>query len=333
MTGEKLVASAPGKVILFGEHFVVKGVPAIAFAVNLRATVTLETRDGKGCVELFSKKFGALTYCVEKGVIRDNDKLSPYLQIISDFLGVEKKLENKDLTITLESTIPPGSGLGSSAATSVALAAALMMFSRNEITKDELIKWSMTTEKIFHGNPSGIDVLVSIEGGYVEFENLNSYRKISPKYESDIEYLLVDTGIPRNTREAVLKVLEKYERYTSIFKKIYEAAREISRESIRLLNKGDYKGIGELMNINHGLLSSIGVSFKEAESIIYTARKNGALGAKITGAGLGGTVIILVEKKDTKKIIESIKKTNSKANIIRITHEQKGVLIGKQKLT
>ncbi len=293
-----ITTSAPAKVILFGEHFVVKGVPAIVSAIKFRATVRLKP-SGRECIRIASKQMGGDALCGDK-IIKGKDELKPYFNIVEKW-GVKGGVD-----IEIDSNIPVGAGLGSSAATSVALAGALVYSKLKSFDHKKIYELAMVGERAFHGNPSGVDPLVSLKGGMLIFRNRKDYDRIEARMPDDIRLVLVDTGVKRKTRDAVEKVLMRYERHYDIMKHVYEAAESLVMEAKKALEKGDYVNVGELMMINQGLLNSIGVSFPEAEKIIDLAVKAGALGAKITGAGLGGMVLILSEEYRIKKIIHAL---------------------------
>jgi len=315
-------ASAPGKVILFGEHFVVRGKPAIVSALSLRAHVSvLRDRSLNGCIRILSREYGGFTFCREEDA-KASTHLAPYYQLARS-LGIEG-----DCEVRIESEIPPGSGLGSSASTSVALTAAALKARGLELCGRELIEKAMLGERAFHGKPSGIDVVAAVEGGFVLFYSLDRYHKLTSRVGiDDVVFLIVDTGVPRRTRDAVLGVLERYERHPGLFKKVYDAAEELVMEAVSCLKRGDYVCLGELMLANHGLLSSIGVSFLEAEKVVHTARMHGALGGKITGAGMGGSVVLIVEASKEERVRREVLKEVPGARVFRALPESRGVSV------
>jgi mevalonate kinase len=307
--------SAPGKIILFGEHFVVKGKPALASAINLRARVEVELSDE--CIKIFSKNIGFYEKCGEKERGNAIEKLRPYMVLLDE-------VKDRGINVTIDSSIPVGAGLGSSAATSVALSACLHRIEGKRLDKQSIYAHAMKAERVFHAKPSGIDPLVSVEGGLILFYDPKKYVRISASLPKDVSFVLVDTGIPRSTGEAVLGVLSRYERNPRVMKMLYDTAEVLIEEVLDSIKEGDASKIGELMLINQGMLNSLGVSFPEAELIINTAVKYGAMGGRITGAGLGGFVLLLVEDNRLDRIREKLSEIGFGKHII-VSYENIGV--------
>ncbi len=315
-----IVADAPGKIILFGEHFVVKGVPALAMAINLRARVVFNITNNN-CLVLDSRIIGRYELCGHSERIeRKGDLLKPYLTIIDN----EYNRHHNGLYIVIDSQIPIGAGLGSSGATSIALSGGIVFLNKGCVDKTTVYGLAMKAESIFHSKPSGIDPRTSLEGGLILYRDQKRFDKLSYRIPSDIDFLIVNSGIPRKTSLAVTKVLNRYERQKKIMQKIYEAAEELIIEALNTLKHGDYTALGELMLINQGLLNAIGVSYPVGEKIIKMAIDSGALGAKITGAGLGGYILILVEKEKEKKVAKKIEEEGFK-DIIKVNYDHRGL--------
>lgn len=316
------VPSVPGKVILLGEHFVVKGIPALAMAINLRARAraSLDKSVGEDCIRIKTMGLGIDLLC---GEAQPTPGPAAYAAI------ARKTGIRGGVSIDIESSIPPGAGLGSSAATSSSVAAAsLLLVEGRPPGLDRVLEAAMVGERIFHGKPSGLDVVVGLVGGIVVFENINSYEKIrapSSIYKEAV-FIIANTRVPRRTSEAVARVLQRYERRKRIMASIYSSARVLVEEALEQLTRGKIDALGELMDIAHGLLSAIGVSFPEAESIIYEARKKDALGAKITGAGLGGGVLILARRKDFQELVEVLKTNPLVSKMVIVSVEDKGIV-------
>jgi len=304
-----VVSKAPGKTIWFGEHFVVLGNPAIVSSINLYTRVYIRDISGKHFV-ITSKNLN-ITYD-GKG---DPGKLLPYVRIVEIFRDMGYY---RPFYAEINSRIPVSSGMGSSASTAVAFAAGLAKYYGLELGLDKISKIAYEAEKIVHGKPSGIDNTIATYGGFLYYKK-GLFRRIRVRWPPDYLLLIADTGIERSTRIAVEKVLDRYRKRTRIMRKIYEAAKELVEEALKALRKKDMSSLGELMNINHGLLVSIGVTIPEIESIVQNSLKYGALGAKITGAGLGGSVMILVENKKKDRIISRIKDYASRIYTVKPT--------------
>ncbi|WP_440059757.1 mevalonate kinase [Thermogladius sp. 4427co] len=275
---------APGKILLFGEHFVVKGKPAIGMAVSVYAKTCVSK--GVGIVE--SGQLGILVDLSSR-VVNDRG-----VHKIIEELSKRGILKN-NFHAVIESQIPIGSGMGSSAAVSSALAHALTVFSGFEPSKELVWEVSFEAEKIYHVNPSGIDNTLSVYGGIILYKD-KSFRRLEIKWPEDIYIVVVDSRIKRSTGQVVADVLSRYEKYPTIYSRIYEAGEAIVTEALKALETGDFVRLGELMDINHGLLASISVSSSAIDRIVWSIREAGALGVKVSGAGRGGIVIALVEE-------------------------------------
>jgi len=315
-------ASAPAKAILFGEHFVVKGYPAIAIALDVRAYVHVRETD-KEYIKVRSIDLEEeLIMSLDGNIIKNSSNLRPYVEV---FEALSEYTRPKPAYVEIKSNIPVAAGLGSSASIAVALTAAYSKFLGIDLDLSEISSIAFKAEKIVHGKPSGIDNSIATYGGGIVFERGRVREKINVEKLRDAIVIVANSGIERSTRTAVLRVLELYEKYPSILKHIYDASKTIIEEALEYIKKGMIKELGELMNINHGLLSAIGVSIAELEDLVYTARKAGALGAKITGAGLGGCIIALTTSKEAEKVEKALK---SKAEwVLRAPISIRGVRI------
>ncbi len=296
----KICCKAPGKIIWFGEHFVVKGIPAVASSVDLYVRTYVEPcKDGK--IRFWSKS-------LEKGFVygekEPDEELLPFKRILD--LISERYGSLPNMKITIDSDIPISYGLGSSAASSISFAAAVLKYIGVEPMPELVKELSMEAEKIVHGKPSGIDTAISLHGSFIYYLGPHDIRPLNARWNEEYTLLVIGTGITRSTGLVVKKVLERYERFPNIMNKIYEAASEISATAKTLMINGEWDRVGELMNINHGLLVSIGVAIPETERIIHNSLRLGALGAKISGAGMGGIVIVLLRKKNRDTIINGV---------------------------
>ena len=291
--------SAPGKVILFGEHFVVKGSPAIAGSIGLRVTVEAKEKTGWPLL-IVSRSLG-----MEARVDRNLKLRTGHPEIFAPFKRIleiiSQHVELKPAYIVITSQIPIAAGLGSSAASAAAFARAYMEVLGIKPDKNLLLEISYEAEKVVHGKPSGIDNTIVVEGGVIMYEKGKGYRRINVDMR-DAMLVIADTGVKRNTGRIVQAVLERYDRHPRLFESLYGTAAILVDEARQALEQGDVEKLGELMDINQGLLYSIGVSSMEIEQILHAARRAGALGAKLTGAGRGGSVIALSYMKDAELV-------------------------------
>ncbi|MFN4045721.1 MAG: mevalonate kinase, partial [Acidilobaceae archaeon] len=296
-------ASAPGKIILFGEHFVVKGYRAIATSTSLRARVSVEEAGEPGIViesENFNIK-GYLNLNLEGNVPRE---LLVYVEIL-------RALRERGFSLIphrarVKSHMPISAGLGSSASTSVAYALAYTALHGDPLKGRDLLEVSLEGEKVAHGRPSGIDNTIAALGGTIVYRRGEEPLKVEANIPGGYAFLIVDTGVKRSTRDAVEYALRVAESFWEIASLIYEAADRIVGEALKALKTGDMKTLGSLMYVNHGLLNAIGVSHGKLDAIVDEARKHGALGAKLTGAGWGGCAIILAAETAVGDLAEKI---------------------------
>ncbi len=321
---EAVRASAPGKVILFGEHFVVKGKPAIAIALSPRIYVTVKSSgDVSDRIVIISKNTGyelvldtsSLRILESKGNLHQLKRILEELKKLSGYL--------KSAFIEIRSEIPVAAGLGSSASLAVAFTAAYSTYIGLSLSREEISRIAFEAEKIVHGKPSGIDNTIATYGGAILYKG-GRFSQLKVGNIRDY-FIIADTGVPRSTREAVLKVLGLYDKYSRILEHVYLAAEKIVEEAKIALEKADTVMLGELMNINHGLLSAIGVSGLELEQLVHTARRSGALGSKITGAGIGGAIIALASRENVDKVYNALSRYAK--NIIKASIDWEGVRI------
>jgi mevalonate kinase len=300
---------APGKVILFGEHFVVKGKPAIGVAVNVYAKACAGV--GQGVVE--SRQLGLLLD-LESGRVLDKGLLRVY-QELSSRIGLAK-----DFHVIIDSEIPIAAGMGSSAAVAVSTAHALATLKGVEPDKKLIWEVSFEAEKIYHVKPSGVDNTLSTYGGVLFYQG-GEFKRVEVKWPDDIYMVIVDSGVKRSTGQVVEDVLRRYEKYYRIMSGIYDAAGVLVEEALKALERGDFTRLGELMDINHGLLVSLGVSTPLLDSLLWTVREAGALGAKICGAGRGGVIVAVVDEVRLPKVLDKISRQGLKPIVARIDSE------------
>ncbi len=311
-------ASAPAKVILVGEHFVVHGEPAIVLAIDKRARVTVERRSDRK-IFIRSEEMGISGF-FEKGKFYPKNggeeagrKLEPIYAVARDI--TQKCGVDVGINISIRSSIPIAAGLGSSAAVSVASAAALYSLFNSDKSKDNIFQAAFEAEKSIHGTPSGVDPAISTYGGILWYRKGEDIQRL--KIDVDLPMVIGNTRKDRSTGELVAKVNNLRRRYPLIIGKVIKAGGEIVKRTVKALTEGDLKTVGELMNINHELLCALGVSSEELEKLVHAARNAGALGAKLTGAGGGGCMIALVSPEKLGDVAEAIEKAGGEALITR----------------
>jgi len=294
-----ITCSAPGKIFLFGEHAVVYGKTAIACAIDLRAYVTVEDSSS---VQIKSPG----------GNIDLNPRKHPYIYAVVEIF---KELTTvSGVCIDIRSDIPIGSGLGSSAAVTIATIKALDTFYGTNLSLDEIAQMGHRVETEVQGRASPTDTFVSTFGGMVQIPD----KKKLGFY--DMLIVIGNTGKFSSTRKIVSNVAALKERHPVVIGQIMDTISAISETGVEFIREGDFHTVGELMNINQGLLDSIGVGSKELSELVYASRKAGALGSKITGAGGGGCMIALCEHKNLSRVAHSIKRAGGDSFICRTSN-------------
>jgi mevalonate kinase len=304
----KVTAAAPGKTILVGEHFVVYGEAAVVMAINRHVQVTVEGRKDRSLYIAsdlgFSGTFVEDKYTAETGDVRGGTILEPIK--ISAQTVLKAFEENRGLNIAVHSAIPMAVGLGSSGALAVATVAAVGKFLGSDLSEEEIVSLSTEAEKAVHINPSGIDQAISTYGGVIVYKKKEGITRL--KTTSDIPLVIGNTGIQRNTGTLVDGVRMKRKQFPEIMNLMNAAANHVSRQFIDALKRDALNRLGEIMDINQGLLMAIGVSHEALERLVYAARANGALGAKLTGAGGGGCMIALATLDGRERVSEAIRR-------------------------
>ncbi len=296
---------APGKIILSGEHAVVYDCPAIAATLDRGVRIAVQSRKlhQKGPV----LKASGLGF---SGLVRpDPDGEGP--EVLRRALAKLIELYGDricDLELMADSAIPAGRGLGSSAALSVAMVRGLHRFFEESVSTELVAELALALEKIFHGNPSGIDHTVISQGGLIWYKKESScyiVEKIIPKRA--MHFAVGLTGPHGGTLQAVQALRSRASRHEGLYQYIFTGISQIATEMRVAISEGKLAAVGELMNLNQGYLNALLVSTPELEKLCTLAREKGALGAKLTGAGGGGAVIALVDD-DAKPIVDAFTK-------------------------
>ncbi|NLI61983.1 MAG: mevalonate kinase [Methanosarcinaceae archaeon] len=301
-----ITCSAPGKIFLFGEHSVVYGKAAIACAIDKRVSATLVP-----CSSVKIKIAGQY-----KPV---NPKKNPY--VAGAIYEMNKIAELPGFCIDINSELPSGAGLGSSSAVTVATIKSLDVLADTKLSLKEIAEMSHKIETNVQGKASPTDTFVSTFGGSVKIP-----EKVHIDF-FDAKIVIGNTGKFASTTNLVSDVYELMSKHPDSVNCIMDAMDRVSRDGEIEIQKKDYKKIGELMNINQGLLNSIGVSTVQLENLIWAARNSGAYGAKLTGAGGGGCMIALCDENNIQKVVNAIKKAGGDPFVCNTTKE--GVRVDK----
>ena len=296
----KSIASAPGKVILFGEHFVVYGVKAILCSINKRVTVTAEkTSERKISI---NSKIGKLELEPDKPISEINSPLKPFYYLAN------KAVENKDtgIHIQIDSEIPLGAGLGSSSACCVAGAAAIFKLFGN-ISKEEILKLAIEAERTIFENTSGADCTVCTYGGIMEYDKNKGFKKI--EYEPNFQLVIINSNMEHSTQSMVSKVKEFENKNKEEFSKLSNLESKLVEDVLKLVKENKIQEIGQKMNQNQEYLENIGISNKELTKMIKIGQES-SFGAKITGSGGGGCIFALTNESNLQNILKKFKDNN-----------------------
>ena len=292
-------ASAPGKIILFGEHFVVHGTMAILGAINKRVTVISDKNETQNIS--IKSSLGENSIPISESVENVDSMFKPFFFIAKKIIN-ENNFSN-GIDIDIQSDIPIGAGLGSSSACCVAAAASISnLFS--ELEKNQILNIAIEAERTIFPNTSGADCTVSVFGGIIGYQKDSGYKIIETDHEFD--FIVVNSKKPHSTSI----VVDRVNKFKSSNEKIF---RELCEEETRLIDKVtdslqtfDLETIGKCMSQNQIFLEQLGVSNDQLLEIIKLIEKE-TFGAKITGAGDGGCIIALTDKNKKESVLEYMK--------------------------
>jgi len=306
----EITASAPGKVILFGEHAVVYRRPALAVPLNdLQATVTVTRVMGlPGEIQIEAPDIRLST---SLSALRGDHPLAAVIRGVFTTLGITRP---PACTVRIASSIPVASGLGSGAAVSVALTRALSAFVGQPLPDEKVNALAFEAERLHHGTPSGIDNTVITYGKPVYFVKGQPVEHFKVGWPFTI--VIGDTGIQSLTREAVADVRRAWENDPQQLEKVFDQVSIVVQEARQSIECGSISALGPLMDENHALLKQMGVSSLELDRLTETARRSGALGAKLSGGGKGGNMIALVELGDVDRVAGSLEAAGARRTIV-----------------
>lgn len=304
------VASAPGKIILFGEHAVVYGRPALAVPVTqVQATVEIWPSDFRGVwIDAPNIRLKA-----ELRELPITHPLASVLRLLFDGLEVDAL---PHINIRITSTIPVASGLGSGAAVSVALVRALSAYLGEPAPDDQVNHIAFQIEKLYHGTPSGIDNTTITYSKPVYFQRGKPIETFKPRLPFTI--MIADTGIAAPTREVVADVHRLWELNPAYWEELFDRAGEIAREARHAIEFGKIRELGALMDTNHKLLQQMTVSSPELDRLVEAARRAGALGAKMSGGGRGGNMIVLIDPAANEGRVARVEECLKRAGAKRV---------------
>jgi mevalonate kinase len=310
-------ASAPGKIILFGEHAVVYGRPALAVPVTqVQATATIAA----------SSRTGTWIEAPDIGLSSDLSHLPPdhpLAAVIHNTFSTLSISSQSPIAIHITSTIPVASGLGSGAAVSVAVIRALSEFFHSPLNNEQVNAIAYEVEKLHHGTPSGIDNTVITYAKPVYFVKLPSPTGGGAGGEvqtfhvgAPFTIVIADTGIPAPTKESVGDVRKLWETDKGKWEKVFDEIEAVVNLAKEKIKNGEWTALGPLMDMNHALLQTLTVSSVELDRLVEAGRRSGALGAKMSGGGRGGNMIALVRPEQAEEVAQALRSEGAIRTII-----------------
>jgi mevalonate kinase len=294
-------SSAPGKIILFGEHAVVYGRPAVAVPVtqvHARASITLAKSSSPDNVLIKAPDINL------KASLADLPAGHSLKVAITRTAAALNIVQFPACTIRIESTIPVAAGLGSGAAVTVAIARALSAALGTPLDDEQVCALAYEVEKIHHGTPSGIDNTVITYARPVYFIKGKPIQQLTVGRPFTI--VIGDTGIASPTAIAVGDVRQAWKADKDHYEAVFDSIGALADSARQAIEHGAVELLGPLMDANHGLLRKLGVSCPELDALVLAARKAGAWGAKLSGGGRGGNMIALVNKAQAPKVAAAL---------------------------
>jgi len=307
------IAEAPGKIIISGEHFVVHGSNALAAAIDKTVKVYSETSDKNSILSRVDNQVFNIR-------IKPINPVSVVRNKILEYLNRKERIK-----ITIESNIPRGSGLGSSSAISVATAASVASLFGEKLDKKTLYNIAFEGEKIIHGNPSGIDVAASVYGGLILFNKNTVPTNID--LLNKLQIIVSISGKTRQTSRMINHFTSTSNKLPYHFQSLVHSSSVLTHEAVNCLITQDLEKLGAIINFYNSILSSFGLGTKITDRMIETCLEHGAYGAKITGAGGGGSIIAIAPLTKIKIIIDELNSLGFKTFSIELPKQ--GVSFGK----
>ncbi|MGH1568379.1 MAG: mevalonate kinase [Nitrosopumilus sp.] len=296
----KSKASAPGKVILFGEHFVVHGVRAILCAIDKRITVTAETIEGNKI--FIESNIGKLELETGKEISEVNSPLKPFYYLANKLI----KNQNIGIQINVKSDIPLGVGLGSSSACCVAGAAAISRLFKST-SNEEILELAIEAEKTIYENTSGADCTVCTYGGIMEYDKKNGFKKIES--EPSFHLAIANSNIEHSTKTVVDSVNQFKQKDENAFSTLCEKESKLIQDVLELLKENNIKELGKKVSENQEYLETIGISNDKLRDMILVGNKK-SFGSKITGAGGGGCIFALTDESNLVETTNQFRRNN-----------------------
>ena len=302
-------ATAPGKIILFGEHAVVYGQPAIAVPVmDVRAEAIVEPARSTDRGRILAPGVGLDTR------LRDLPADHPLATALRGVLSACGVAASPPFQLTIQSTIPVAGGMGSGAAVSVAVIRAFSAFLGHPLPNEQVNALAYEVEKLHHGTPSGIDNTVITYARPVYFVRGQPIETFS--VPTPFTILIADTGIASSTAITVGDVRKSWQADLDTYNRIFQGVGNLVMKARRAIEAGTPDILGPLMDENHTQLQTLGVSSPELDRFVEAARAAGALGAKLSGGGRGGNMIALVKPGAASQVAEGLRAAGAVRTIL-----------------
>ena len=291
--------TAPGKIILFGEHSVVYGRPAIAVPVSqVEAVCHIEVNQPGSGLTVIAEDLG---WQKSLSQLSEDDPIAAIIQATLAHL----QQPQPDLLLRIHSTIPIARGMGSGAAVSTAIVKAMSDLLGGELDPQTVSDLVYEVEKLHHGTPSGIDNTVVAFAQPIFFQHGQPITRL--KVAELLTFVIGDTGIQSQTHAVVGDLRARWAKDVERYEGYFDELGAIAREARVAIERGDLPAIGICMAENHTILKSIGVSSVELNCLVEAAIKAGALGAKMSGAGWGGNMIALTGPERARAVEDAIR--------------------------
>lgn len=287
-----MAANGFGKVILFGEHFVVHNLPGIAGGIGSSTTGVAKRSSTPGL------------HVVDNRPEVPGYKKSKLVEFKESLEFIKKAMPQVDwskegIKVTMAGDLVAASGVGASAAACVAIARAISDLLKLNLTDNAINKIAFEGEKGYHGTPSGIDNTCATYGTLILFQRKPEGNIMEPiRLRGKAEIVMANTGIPVDTKAVVAGVKERMQKDPGDYQKIFADYQKVFDRAMPALKSLDWKKVGQLMDENQELLRRIGVSHPKLEELIKVAKENGAYAAKLTGGGAGGYMVALTPGKE-----------------------------------
>ncbi|MBA3749452.1 MAG: mevalonate kinase [Nitrosopumilus sp.] len=338
-----ITSISPGKAILFGEHFVVYGYSSIIFAIDKKFRINLnfiraDKNQKQNKINIFSN-LGFSAKIVDSKISMP-DNLLMYFNIVNNLKNVIEYLINstgydifhnnkRNLNIYINSEIPIGGGLGSSAAFCVSLIACFYYSLNQKIDKTLICEKSIEAEKIINKDTSGIDCTICTFGGLGIYDKLTGFKKLRLDIY-DFPFLIIDSGITHDTFEMINQVKKIKENNIELFNNMCQEYERIFSSSITSLKYKNLENLGILMDENHSILKKLCLSNSVIEKIVKICQSGGTFGTKITGSGGGGCILSLIDNDERLHVNRLLKRLDElKLRYFFSKPDEDGVMIEK----